>query len=227
MLVNNLILPYDYHNHHIFYPGRTNFLSLRAKSLTRFVITEIKQQMVGTDITTQNVQRGGGGESLFPFNQAVALWFISVWACLLPADSNLIHQALNSRHVASTHADCTLFSIFFWKRHMSTSGCAHMCMFMSSSKCVRVCVCGARSEWLGSTSKAPASLCINEALCFLPSRLQHVSPRAASVFGCACICVCVFVRSYAYVCVWVCWGHSNLKTKGQRRILPPHFLRLV
>lgn len=61
MLVNNLILPYDYHNHQIFYPGRTNFLSLRAKSLTRFVITEIKQQMVGTDITTQNVQRGGGG----------------------------------------------------------------------------------------------------------------------------------------------------------------------
>lgn len=52
-----------------------------------------------------------------------------------------------------------------------------------------------RSEWLGSTSKALAS-CINEALCSLPPRLQHVSPHAANK-----LCVCMCVRHCEKVCV--------------------------
>lgn len=127
---------------------------------------------------------------------------------------SLMYKALNSRHVASTQGD---YTFFFYKhaclRCLWCRGCsASLCLTVRTHTCVRVC--GVRSDWLGSTSKGPASLCINKALCSLPPRLQHVSPHAAnerSVYTRACAFVRVRERKSG--------GHRNPYTKSQGLIL--------
>lgn len=87
---------------------------------------------------------------------------------------------------------------------MSTSGCAHMCMFMSSSKCVRVRVCVEQ----GVNGLAPhqrplrVSALTRPFVSCLPdySTSLPVLPVCLGVHVYVCVCLCAHMPMYVCEC---------------------------